>query len=970
MEPSLVIKDELTGLYNRLYLNKALEENLSLAQSEALPLAIILLDLELLTNINNHFDYLTGDLILQQVAELLKTRFRDSGIPCRYAVDEFLVILPNTSVDLAYSLSEELRLAIKSLEISSEQGLITLTASFGVACFPRQGETSTSLLLQAAERALDQAKRTDKLTGLYDIHYANKALEKNVNLAKLEGLSLAIILLNIDYLHLINGKYGLSGGDLVLQKVGELLNTTFRDSGIPCRRYYWSEGFLVILPNTSCESAYSLAEELRLAIKSLEISSEQGLITLIASSFGVAGFWGLGETVTSILEAAERALLKAQKAGGDRVCLAEVITDELTGLYNRRYLNKALEENLSLAKSEGLSLAIILLDLNLFGEFGNRLDHLTANFVLETIGELLKTTFRDSELLGRYGEDKFLVILPKTSRESAYSLTEELRLAIQSLEISISNCITTSGGVAGFPGQGETATSLLKAAERALYKPMDQDQLTGVYNNTHYLDKALQENLSLAKEKGLSMAIILLDLDYFKQINDRFGHTTGDLVLQRVGELLKTTFRDSGIPCRYGGDEFLVILPNACSSSAYERSEEVRLAIKSLKIYSEQDTITLTASVGVTCSEDGETVESILESAELALYEAKHTGRDRICVAEIPTTDHLTGLYNTRYANKALQENLSLAKLEGLSVILLDLDYFKKINDRFGHLTGDLVLQKVGELLKTTFRDSGIPCRYRKDKFLIILPLCINISSAYSLSEELRLAIKSLEIKDNAQTITLTASFGVACFWEQGETATSILDAAYLALLKAKSYGGDRVCLSEIPILTDELTRLYNRRYLNKVLEENLSLAKSEGLPFAIILLDLELFEQVKYKFGYPFGEVVADLVLQKIGKLLKTTFRDNGIPCCYGEDTFLIILPNTSRESAYYLAEELRLAIKSLEMYNEQGLITLIVPFGVACFPEHGETVKSLLNSAVRALYQAIMTGRDRVCIAEKEKD
>jgi len=182
MEPSLVITDNLTGLYNRRYANKALQENLSLAKQQGLSGAIILLDLEFFRYINNHLGHLIGDIILQKVGELLKTTFKDGGIPCRYGVNEFLIILPNTSVDLAYEHSEKLRLAIKSLDISSGQGIITLTPPLGVAGFPGQGETVESLL-KVAYQALYKSMYRDQLTGLYNRRYAKEVLKENLSLA-------------------------------------------------------------------------------------------------------------------------------------------------------------------------------------------------------------------------------------------------------------------------------------------------------------------------------------------------------------------------------------------------------------------------------------------------------------------------------------------------------------------------------------------------------------------------------------------------------------------------------------------------------------------------------------------------------------------------------------------------------------------------------------------------------------------
>jgi len=326
--------------------------------------------------------------------------------------------------------------------------------------------------------------------------------------------------------------------------------------------------------------------------------------------------------------------------------------------------------------------------------------------------------------------------------------------------------------------------------------------------------------------------------------------------------------------------------------------------------------------------------------------------------------ERITGPYKYSYADEALEQNINLAKQKGLSlaIIAIDINYFENLQKEFGILNDvvKLVSQKVAELLKATFRSNDTICVDVGLNFLYFLVILPNISreSAYESAEKLRLAIKSLEIKYNAQIIPLTASFAVAGFPLQGKTATSLLLAAKGALYKTKSNGGDRVCLAEMPII-DELTGLYHFCYAQEALEQNINLAKQKDLSMAIILLDIDHFKNINNWVGHPIG----DIVLQKVAELLKTHFRDSDIPCRYGGDEFLVILPNASCNSAYKRAEELRLAIKSLEINYSDHILPLTASFGIACFPEHGETVDQIINKADAALYKAKRDGRDQVC-------
>ena len=126
----------------------------------------------------------------------------------------------------------------------------------------------------------------------------------------------------------------------------------------------------------------------------------------------------------------------------------------------------------------------------------------------------------------------------------------------------------------------------------------------------------------------------MIDLDFFKRINDTFGHNAGDLVLCEVGQLLRASVRGSDIACRYGGEEMLLILPDTALKAATERAEGIRTKIRELRITHEGREIgPITASIGVAIFPDhAEDAEALLRVADGALYQAKHGGRDRVAV--------------------------------------------------------------------------------------------------------------------------------------------------------------------------------------------------------------------------------------------------------------------------------------------------------------------------------------------------
>jgi diguanylate cyclase (GGDEF)-like protein len=176
--------------------------------------------------------------------------------------------------------------------------------------------------------------------------------------------------------------------------------------------------------------------------------------------------------------------------------------------------------------------------------------------------------------------------------------------------------------------------SNLKLREN-LHRQSIRDQLTGLFNR-RYLDETLVREVSRAKRTNAPLGVIMLDIDHFKQFNDSFGHEAGDLVLRHLGEFLQTQVRREDMACRYGGEEFTLILPGASLSATRERAEALRQGMQRLRLrYGDQDLGTVTISLGVAVYPDhGVSPETVLQAADAALYAAKHAGRNRVMAAD------------------------------------------------------------------------------------------------------------------------------------------------------------------------------------------------------------------------------------------------------------------------------------------------------------------------------------------------
>lgn len=162
-----------------------------------------------------------------------------------------------------------------------------------------------------------------------------------------------------------------------------------------------------------------------------------------------------------------------------------------------------------------------------------------------------------------------------------------------------------------------------------------RDSLTGLFNR-RYMEEALAQEQHRARRNGAQLAVIMIDIDHFKKFNDDFGHDGGDAVLRVLGEFLKKHVRGSDIACRYGGEEFLLILSPSTADGAQQRAEKIREDARLLSVsHANKDLPAITLSLGVAIFPDhGSEAAAIVKAADLALYQAKRGGRNRVVIFE------------------------------------------------------------------------------------------------------------------------------------------------------------------------------------------------------------------------------------------------------------------------------------------------------------------------------------------------
>jgi diguanylate cyclase (GGDEF)-like protein len=160
-----------------------------------------------------------------------------------------------------------------------------------------------------------------------------------------------------------------------------------------------------------------------------------------------------------------------------------------------------------------------------------------------------------------------------------------------------------------------------------------RDGLTGCYNRMHALD-VIETELRRARRSHAPLALIMFDIDHFKAVNDRYGHLCGDAVLAAVGAKMREVLRVSDLKSRYGGEEFLALLPETPIEGARRVADTMRRGLEDMRVVWKDQTVAITASFGITMALPSEVdTAALIARADAALYRAKHDGRNCIRIA-------------------------------------------------------------------------------------------------------------------------------------------------------------------------------------------------------------------------------------------------------------------------------------------------------------------------------------------------
>lgn len=377
-----------------------------------------------------------------------------------------------------------------------------------------------------------------------------------------------------------------------------------------------------------------------------------------------------------------------------------------------------------------------------------------------------------------------------------------------------------------------------------LKKEAQTDSKTGLLNS-RYFNMVLQEEFERAKRFNRPMAFLMADLDLLRDINNRYGHLAGDVVLTGISELIRANVREFDHASRFGGEEFAILLPETTLDAAYGMAERLRLAIANttFKVETSPTPIRATMSIGVACfPENAISVQALAHAADLAVYQAKLNGRNQTARASeinnmealekmqrepkaplpavyaqsaFPTgpsdrrkdgendtgaewqellnhpghQDSLTGLPNRDLLLNRLETILQAEESPNIAVLLLDLDSFTKIMDSLGYLLTDQLLKVVGRRLVKVLRQGDLVARYSEYTFAILLENLEDENEPVFVARRLAQALQApFSLAD--QEIYLTTSTGIVTNPASQILTQELLRRAEKALYQAGRRGG------------------------------------------------------------------------------------------------------------------------------------------------------------------------------------
>jgi diguanylate cyclase (GGDEF)-like protein len=568
----LGLTDALTGVHNRRSILAQLEAEL--AHSQGRPLAVALLDLDFFKRINDTWGHPTGDRVLKEAARALRACLRPGDAMGRFGGEEFLLLLTDLPREGAAAVVERCRAGLAALELQADSGeRIPLSGSFGVAWCASPGGLGVEALVQAADTRLAAAKQGGRnrveLTELAaQAGVAAEPVARVMREARPKPRKMRVVRMLRNFL---NGWQRWTPVDQQLFHLGLSI---------------------ALFANYIMWAIYLLLRDDRDALVNMPLHAPL-MIMMIAILGGYALLIAIGLLIRRRWPASRLYQLASQQY----FAVTLITVGYVIGMF-------------------GFSTGVMLVSMPLVGflYFERRLVWWSLSLAL-----LLVIALGYASALGLLPYAPALAVgVDRYQPHSLFWVLSIYHFTWTSMAVIV---VLADQTIGRWRQRGEQVVALSRT-----------DTLTQVHNRRSILG-LLAKEVAKAEENGAPLTVVLLDIDLFKRINDTWGHPTGDRVLRDAARILQSTLRDGDAIGRYGGEEFMLLLPATAVDGAGALVERCRAQLAATVVTSDSGSnFFISASFGVAGRSreqplDGET---LIRTADAALYRAKAAGRNRI----------------------------------------------------------------------------------------------------------------------------------------------------------------------------------------------------------------------------------------------------------------------------------------------------------------------------------------------------
>lgn len=366
----------------------------------------------------------------------------------------------------------------------------------------------------------------------------------------------------------------------------------------------------------------------------------------------------------------------------------------------------------------------------------------------------------------------------------------------------------------------EKAEKQIAAQAREIHQHESEartDSLTGLANRRAF-DDEMRRRCSEAQRKGTPLSLIIMDIDHFKKFNDTHGHQAGDEVLRLIGQKLYEVCREMDLPCRYGGEEFTVVMPATPIEDAKGAAERVRKAIAAMSISFEGKNLKVTTSIGLAQFTDSDDTMMLVRRADDALYAAKAAGRNsgywhdgqqshplatplqqtrNRRVGDQVATPFLDSLPNRTKFAEALRRRIaeSVRTEQPIVVLVVELDGYHALQNRFDADVANAALDAVATLMRNSLREMDLVARLSDSRFAVMLP-GNTLDTADTVVSRLSNALSQCPLQIGSQLIDLELNAGKS----QLKAADSVEDLVNRAEADLNATTGDGISASNLAI--------------------------------------------------------------------------------------------------------------------------------------------------------------------------